>query len=145
MSRVRWRHPSTLKVLQKTIENRDLVNLILNFVLPFLILMRNDTKRKFGTLFFVSLIVFFGHWYDYFQMIKPGVLHTAHEVMAHGAEGGHHAAGFLMGFTIPGLLEIGTFIGFLSGFILYFFSQLAKQPLHPANDPYIQESMHHHV
>jgi hypothetical protein len=28
-------------------------NLLLNFVTPFLILMRNDTKRKFGTMFFV--------------------------------------------------------------------------------------------
>lgn len=122
-------------------------NLLLNFITPFFVLMRNDTKRKYGTLAFVSITVLIGHWWDFFQMIKPGVLHTAHEVMAHGhgAEGGHHAAGFLMGFTIPGLLEIGTFIGFLSGFILYFFSQLAKEPLHPANDPYIEESLHHHV
>jgi hypothetical protein len=62
-------------------------NLLLNFILPFLILMRNDTKRKFGTLFFVSLIVFVGHWYDYFQMIKPGVAHTAHEI--HEMHQGH--------------------------------------------------------
>lgn len=62
-------------------------NLLLNFVLPFLVLMRNDTKRKFGTLFFVALFVFLGHWWDFFQMIKPGVAHTYHEVhMMH--EGG---------------------------------------------------------
>jgi len=120
-------------------------NLLLNFITPFFVLMRNDTKRKYGTLAFVSITVLFGHWWDFFQMIKPGVLHTAHEVMSHGAEGGHHAAGFMMGFTIPGLLELGTFIGFLSGFILYFFSQLSKETLNPENDPYIQESLHHHV
>ena len=45
--------------------------MLLNFITPFLILMRNDTKRKVGTLFFVSLIVFFGHWWDFFYMIKP--------------------------------------------------------------------------
>ena len=57
-------------------------NLVLNFVLPFLLFMRNDTKRKVGTLIFVSMLVFFGHWLDFFQMTKPGPLHTAHEIMA---------------------------------------------------------------
>jgi hypothetical protein len=67
-------------------------NLLLNFVLPFFVLMRNDTKRKFGTLFFVSLMVFVGHWYDYFQMIKPGVAHTAHEIhMMHEGHGDDHS------------------------------------------------------
>lgn len=61
-------------------------NLILNFLLPFLILMRNDTKRKVGTLIFVALLVFFGHWIDYFQMIKPGTLNTAHELIENRAE-----------------------------------------------------------
>jgi len=54
-------------------------NLLLNFVVPFLILMRNDTKRKFGTMFFVSIIVFFGHWWDFFYMIKPGARIAAFE------------------------------------------------------------------
>jgi hypothetical protein len=34
--------------------------------------MRNDTKRKVGTLILVASLVFFGHWIDFFQMIKPG-------------------------------------------------------------------------
>ncbi|MEO6758736.1 MAG: hypothetical protein ABIO24_04720, partial [Saprospiraceae bacterium] len=55
-------------------------NLLMNFVTPFFILMRNDTKRKFGTMFFVALIVFFGHWWDYFYMIKPGARIAAHEI-----------------------------------------------------------------
>ncbi len=56
-------------------------NLIMNFLLPFLILMRNDTKRKAGTLVFVASLVFLGHWIDFFQMVKPGALHTAHELI----------------------------------------------------------------
>ncbi len=47
-------------------------NLVMNFVLPFLILMRNDTKRKFGTLAFCSILILFGHWWDFFQMVKIG-------------------------------------------------------------------------
>lgn len=124
-------------------------NLLLNFVAPFFILMRNDTKRKYGTLVFTSIVVFVGHWVDYFLMLKPGILHTAHDAMAHhegGAvahEGGHQAAEFLMGFHFPGLLEFGTMIGFLGLFIYFVFMQLEKAALLPKNDPYLEESLHH--
>ncbi len=124
-------------------------NLALNFVLPFLILMRNDTKRKFGTLGFVSVIVLIGHWVDFFMMIKPGALITAKEAALHAA-GGHGGHGdltfdFMMGFTIPGFLEIGTFLGFGALFVYVAFSQLAKAKLEPEHDPYLGESLHHHV
>ena len=140
-------------------------NLLINFVLPFLILMRNETKRKFGTLGFVSLLLFFGHWWDYFYMIKPGALINAQhaaghhsgaelsthasEAGAHGAEAAHHAAehasNFMAGFTIPGLLEIGIFLGFTALFVFLAFRQLSKAALEPVNDPYYAESLHHHV
>lgn len=163
-------------------------NLLLNFLLPFLILMRNDTKRKFGTLFFVSLIVFLGHWFDYFQMIKPGVAHTAHEIhamhtgghddhhdaatmdthgdhgdhadeahhgeeahgddhaaAAHGDEGHGHGSSFQMGMTFPGLLELGTMLGFLALFLYVALSALAKAKLMPENHPFVHESEHHHT
>jgi hypothetical protein len=115
-------------------------NLLMNFFLPFLILMRNDTKRKYVILTFTSLLVFFGHWWDFFYMIKPGV-YT--EVM-HSA-GGHAEAGFVNGFTIPGLIELGTFIGFLGFFMYLTFNQLTKASLSAERDPYYSESAHHHV
>ena len=136
-------------------------NLALNFVLPFFILMRNDTKRKFGSVSFVALLVIFGHWIDYFLMIKPGALHTAHELAAsggghgdgHSHEGSHeavghaaeHASNFVSGFTLPGLLEIGTFIGFLCLFLFIIYTVLSKARLVPVRDPYISESLNHHV
>jgi len=139
-------------------------NLVLNFVLPFFILMRNDTKRKFGSVSFVALLVIFGHWIDYFLMIKPGALHTAHELMSHAgmdshhggeavhevghevsAHGAEHASHFVSGFTIPGFLEIGTFIGFLCLFLYVIYNVLSKSRLVPTNDPYITESLNHHV
>lgn len=126
-------------------------NLVINFLLPFFVLMRNDTKRKVGTLFFVALAVLLGRFLDFFQMIKPGVLHTTHEVLAHhGADGGaadaaHHHSDFAAGFTIPGLLEWGTFLGFLAFFIWFVFTRLEKAPLLPKNDPFLAESLHHHV
>jgi hypothetical protein len=172
-------------------------NLLMNFVLPFFILIRNDTKRKFGSIGFAAGLVLFGHWWDFFQMIKPSAMknlqehqaHAAHAagghsaaahgaehatVAAHGAEhvvdsvvaGAEHAATtaahgtehaavghevvqqastFIEGFSLPGLLEMGTFLGFAGLFVYFVFSQLTKASLLPKNDPYIQESLTHHV
>ncbi len=135
-------------------------NLIMNFLFPFFILMRNDTKRKYGTLVFTSIVVFLGHWIDYFQMIKPGVLHTAQEAMGHhgggtgsgehivaenAAEMAGHGSEFMMGFHFPGLLEFGTMFGFLGLFLYVVFLQLEKASLDPVNDPYYAESINHHT
>lgn len=142
-------------------------NLVVNFVVPFFILLRNDTKRKVGTLVLTSAVVFIGHWMDFFLMIKPGVLHTYHEIMGHGGgghavldnmagqsaklvadAGGHGAEAvstFVNGFTFPGLLDVGVFLGFLAFFLYFVLVQLAKTRLEPVGDPYIGESIHHHV
>lgn len=132
-------------------------NLAINFLVPFFILMRNDTKRKFGSVGFVSVVLILGHWIDYFLMLKPGILHTAHELMgghghgeadAHAEHAGHaaeHVSNFVAGFTMPGLLELGTFLGFLGLFLYVVFNALSKAPLTPEKDPYLEESLHHHV
>ena len=133
-------------------------NLAVNFLIPFFVLMRNDTKRKLGSLAFVSILVFIGHWLDFFLMIKPGVKITRdeHEHMAaHGKEVVHGAAehdihelvasSFEVGYTIPGLLELGTMIGFLGLFFFVTLTALSKAPLIAKNDPYLDESLHHHT
>jgi len=132
-------------------------NIAVNFLVPFLILMRNDTKRKFGSVGLVSIILLVAHWVDFFLMIKPAVLITAshaghgHEAGDHGAvdaHGGHameHASNFVEGFTFPGMLEIGTFLGFLGLFLFVSLYSLSKASLVPKNDPYLEESLHHHV
>jgi hypothetical protein len=124
-------------------------NLFMNFFVPFLILIRNDTKRKFGSLFFVSAVVLLGHWLDFFMMTKFGPLKTSQH-LAHlsqsAEEAGHHAATtWQAGFSMPGLLEIGTLAGFAGLFLYLVFSQLTKASLVPQNDPYIAESLNHHV
>lgn len=120
------------------------INLIINFVIPFIVLMRNDTKRKIGTMVFASIVLLLGHWMDFFLMVKPGVHETykeaAGQVIAEGA-----SSGFVSGFTFPGLLDIGVFLGFLALFVYFAMLQLAKASLFPKGDPYIGESLHHHV
>ncbi len=53
-------------------------NLIMNFALPFLILVANSTKRMYGIMTFMAVLLIFGHWIDFFQMIKPGVYEGLH-------------------------------------------------------------------
>ncbi len=143
---------------------------VINFIVPFFVLMRNDNKRKTGTLVFTSALVFLGHWLDFFLMVKPGVLHTAHEAMGHGSHGGHgeadaahgaahgaehvadmahhgveHASSFVSGFTLPGFLELGTMLGFFGLFMFFALNAMSKASLLPKNDPYLGESLHHHV
>ena len=127
-------------------------NLVMNFVLPFLILMRNSTKRKYGSLILVCLLTLFGHWWDFFMMIKPGAKlnadHAFHAANSAGDAHGHAAhgvEGFVAGFTLPGFLEIGIFLGFLSLFLYFSLWQLSRASLVPKNDPYLGESLHHHV
>jgi hypothetical protein len=157
-------------------------NLLINFALPFLVLLRNDAKWKKGSLGFIAIAVFLGHWLDYFLMIKPGALHTAHELGGHSAEGheavghaaeqvaghaatavaehghevvaqGHEAAAhgaeamssIVSGFTFPGLLELGTMLGFLGLFFYIVLNSLSKVNLTSQKDPYVGESLHHHV
>ena len=110
-------------------------NVAVNFVLPFLVLMRNDTKRKWGSLGFIAGVVFIGHWVDFFLMLKPGILHTAH----------HAGEGNVGGFAAPGFLEFGTMIGFLCLFLFFAYTMMARTRLEPTHDPYLEESLHHHV
>ncbi len=131
-------------------------NLVINFVLPFFLLLRNDNKRKYGTMLFGASMVFIGHWIDFFLMLKPGILHTMHAVAHHSHDAtdhaadhahdaGHHVSHFVSGFTLPGFLEIGTLLGFLALFIYFVLNRMTKAPLEPVNDPYLEESVHHHV
>ena len=99
-------------------------NLILNFVLPFLLLMMRDSKRQIGMLKLVCPIIIVGHWLDYYLMVTPGVM---------------------MGNGGLGLLEIGMGIIFLSLFLWVTLSSLAKFPLIGKNDPMLKESMGHHI
>ncbi len=115
-------------------------NIFVNFALPFLVLMRNSTKRKVGTMVLVAIVVILGHWVDFFLMIKPGALMEAQHLA-----GEHATGGFVSGFTIPGLLELGTFVGFLGLFGYFVFKKLTEAPLEPAHDPYLEESLHHHA
>jgi len=100
------------------------VNLILNFFLPFLLLMTRDAKRHMSFLKLVCPIVLAGHWFDFYLMVTPGVM--------------HENGGF-------GLMEIGMLMIFTAAFLFVTLTNLAKVPLFAKNHPMLQESLHHHI
>ncbi|MEX2596690.1 MAG: quinol:cytochrome C oxidoreductase [Salibacteraceae bacterium] len=99
-------------------------SLLINFVFPMLLLMSKDAKRNLGFLTFVGVIIFFGHWLDVFMIITPGAMKD------HG---------------VIGLVEIGTFLGFLGLFLYIVLDALSKRPLLVKNHPMLEESLHHHI
>jgi hypothetical protein len=100
------------------------LNLILNFVLPFLLFMTRDAKRQISTLKLICPIIIVGHWFDFYNMVTPGVMQTEGSL---------------------GFLEIGTGLIFVSLFLLVTLSNLAKWPLIGKNHPMLNESLHHHI
>jgi hypothetical protein len=99
-------------------------NLILNFVLPFLLLMTRDAKRQMSTLKLVCPIIIIGHWFDFFNMVTPGVMQNNGSV---------------------GFLEIGLGLVFLAVYLLVVLGSLSKIPLVGKNHPMLQESLNHHI
>jgi hypothetical protein len=112
-------------VRQKYFPSLFYINLILNFLIPFLALMTRNSKRSFAVLVPVSVIVFIGHWVDLYLMITPGVV------------GGENAS--------IGLFEIGLTIGYLGLFFLVTFFSLSKAPLKPEKHPFYKESLDYHT
>ncbi|MDH5400759.1 MAG: quinol:cytochrome C oxidoreductase, partial [Cyclobacteriaceae bacterium] len=100
------------------------VNLIFNFLLPFLLFMTRDSKRQISLLMLVCPIVLVGHWFDFYLMINPGVMKE---------QGG------------VGFMEIGMTLLFGAAFIYVMLSNLSKVPLVAKNHPFMEESLHHHI
>lgn len=100
------------------------LNIFLNFVLPFLLLMTRDAKRQVSMLKVVCPIVIVGHWFDFYNMITPGAMKM---------DGG------------LGLLEIGLGLVFAGAFLFVVLNALSKLQLVAKNHPFMPESLNHHI
>jgi len=97
---------------------------IMNFLAPLLILMTRGAKRNYATITFMALLILFGHWLDFFQMVFPGPLPDHVPLM---------------------LYDFGVGLGFV-GLILYVTGRvLSRSPLLPKNHPFLKESIIHHT
>lgn len=99
-------------------------NIVMNFFLPFLILMMRNAKRNPKVILIAGSIILLGHWLDVYLMVMPGTV-------------GEHAD--------IGLLEIGTTMSFAAIFIYVVLQGLTKAGLIAKNHPYVLESANHDV
>lgn len=96
-------------------------NIILNWFIPFLFLMPRMTSRSKVFILPVIVILMIGQYTELYYYIWPAVVHEAKF----------------------GILEIGTYLGFLGLFALVVTRTLSKANLVPKNHPYLEESIYH--
>ena len=98
-------------------------NLIIGWVLPFLLLLPRAAKRTPARLVPVAVLVLLGRFLDVWLQIGPATL---------------------SGPPLP-WVELGALVGIGAAFAVVFFRVLATAALEPAHDPYMVESLHHHT
>ncbi len=100
------------------------LNIVLNFLCPFLIFMKKATKRNYTIVTFMCVLIIFGHWIDFYQMVMPGT------VKFHP-----HLSWF----------EFGIPLGFV-GVIMWGVGRFASRaPMTAMNHPFLKESIIHHA
>src|SRR5690606_31415735 len=100
------------------------LNLVINFVCPILILMSRPAKRNYTMMTFMAVLLLFGHWLDFYQIIM-------------GSISVHHITLGWLDFGIAAL-----FVGIL---IFTVGKALTKRPLVPKYHPFLKESIIHHT
>jgi len=101
------------------------LNICLNWLIPFMILMFRKTKRSEKSLLLASFIVLAGHWTDLYMMIFPPLLDTDVPVF--------------------GLMEIGVVFGIIGVTMWVVLNKISKGNMIPVKDPYLEESLNLHT
>ena len=99
------------------------LNLLVNWLIPFLVLLPRGAKRSTNRLLTISSLLIAGRWLDLYLMIEPSF----------------HREGPQFG-----VWEIFPVLGILSIYALVFFRILGRTPVLPATDPRLPESLHYH-
>ena len=98
-------------------------NIIINWFLPFALLMPKATSRNRTILKIVIPFLIAGQFIDLYIQIFPGTV----------------------GEQVLGFQEIGTFVGFAGLFMLVTGFVLSRAGLYPVNHPFLQECKEHHI
>ncbi len=98
-----------------------LLEIGLNWALPFMILLPVKTSRNMTVIMIVIVILIIGQYIDLFGQIIPGTT----------------------GALSFGWIAAGMFIGYAGLFALVVATSLSKAKLMPVNHPYLEESIHH--
>ena len=100
------------------------LNLIINFLCPLLILMKRAAKRNYTLVTFMAVLIIFGHWIDFYQMVM-GSISKEHVTL--------------------GWMDFGILSFFVGVMIFQTGRALASKPLIPKYHPFLKESIIHHT
>jgi hypothetical protein len=100
-----------------------ILNLFLNFVIPFAVLLRRDTKGQRQTMAIVAVVVLLGRWLDVYLMVFPGLVGESPTL---------------------GVWELGVTLGGIGAFGLVLAAALKGAPAVPIADPELIESLEYH-
>jgi hypothetical protein len=100
-----------------------ILNMMLNWAVPFVALLPKRTKRTGSLLAKVAAVVLIGRWLDLYLMVQP-------------AAGGSNPQ--------FGLWEAAATVGTFSLFILVFARAMRSALPVPMGDPFLTESLHYH-
>ncbi|MFZ1699497.1 MAG: hypothetical protein WBO10_02845 [Pyrinomonadaceae bacterium] len=95
------------------------LSLFLNWVIPFLMLIRRSVKSNENWMLAACGIILVGRWVDLYVLIFPTFFKT----------------------PMIGFVDIALPIGFAALFLLMFVKNLNIERLIPSKDPYLEESM----
>jgi hypothetical protein len=98
-----------------------LANVVLNWLIPFAVLLRRDAKRRRQTLGLVAATVLVGRWLDVYLLIFPAVVGETPRI---------------------GVWELGLTAGGLGAYGLALAWVLKGAPAVPVADPQLAESLH---
>jgi hypothetical protein len=96
------------------------LNVVVNWLVPFFILMPRASKRHDQTMLQVAILILAGRWLDLYLMVMPPALGAVPAV---------------------NVWEVGPTLGMLALFFFVVFNTLGKHALIPVNDPYLVESL----
>lgn len=103
--------------------------ILLHFAFPYLLLLKQDLKRRAGAIASIALFILFMRLVDMYWQIAP-----TNRVLATTIEPGAFHLDWL---DIAAPIAIGGI------WLWYFYGQLMKRPIVPANDPYFEEAIEH--
>jgi hypothetical protein len=100
------------------------LNLIINFLAPLLILMKRSAKRNYTLVALMAVVIIFGHWIDFYQMVMGSLMKEHVEL---------------------GVLDFGILAFFVGVMIFFVAKALASKPLIAKHHPFLKESIIHHT
>ncbi|HNS16763.1 MAG TPA: hypothetical protein PKH94_03390 [Bacteroidales bacterium] len=98
------------------------LELIINWAVPFALLLSNYLVSHKNTLLAICVIIILGQWIDLYQQVIVGTY----------------------GKLEIGWIEVGMYVGFAGLFTYLVGRSLSKAPLVPRHHPYLEECLQHH-